>query len=65
MSAPYVLAELSANHAGSLTRAMELVDAAAAAGASAIKLQTWSPGTNEHRPGVSRGTTQESTGEAQ
>lgn len=35
------VAELSANHLGSLDRALELVDAAAEAGATAFKLQTW------------------------
>jgi len=39
-----VVAELSANHLGSLANALELVDAAAAAGAHAVKLQTWCPG---------------------
>ena len=36
-----VVAELSANHRGSLAGALELVDAAAGAGAHAVKLQTW------------------------
>lgn len=36
------MSELSANHLGSFDRAMQLVEAAAQAGADAIKLQTWS-----------------------
>lgn len=42
---PFIVAELSANHLGSFTRAMEIVDAAAAAGADAVKVQTWKQGT--------------------
>ncbi len=41
----YVIAELSANHGQSLARALELVDAAAATGADAIKIQTFTPDT--------------------
>lgn len=41
----FFLAELSGNHNGSLLRALEIVDAAAEAGASAIKLQTFRPDT--------------------
>lgn len=38
-----IVAELSANHNGSLERALAIVDAVKAAGAHAVKLQTWSP----------------------
>jgi len=38
---PYIIAELSANHNGSLDRALQMIDVAAETGASALKIQTY------------------------
>jgi pseudaminic acid synthase len=42
---PYIIAEMSANHNGSIDNALRIIDAAHKAGADAVKLQTYRPDT--------------------
>jgi pseudaminic acid synthase len=43
--APYIIAELSANHNGDISRAFRIMEEAKKAGANALKLQTYTPDT--------------------
>ena len=38
---PFIIAEMSANHGGSLNKALKIIDMAADSGASAVKIQTY------------------------
>ena len=42
---PFIIAEMSGNHNQSLARALEIVEAAAKAGAHGFKIQTYTPDT--------------------
>ena len=42
---PYIIAEVSANHNGKIENAISLIDMAKKAGASAVKLQSYTPDT--------------------
>ncbi len=42
---PYIIAEMSANHNGDINAALKIIENAATAGASAVKIQTYRPDT--------------------
>jgi len=44
-AAPYIIAEISANHNGKIENAFKIIDMAKSAGAHAIKMQTYTPDT--------------------
>ena len=44
-TAPYIIAEMSANHNGKIENAFKIIDMAQRAGANAIKMQTYTPDT--------------------
>ena len=44
-NSPFVIAEISANHNGSLERALQTIKAAKSCGVHAVKIQTYTPDT--------------------
>ena len=51
MSMPYIIAEIGVNHDGCLTRAIELIESAHAAGADCVKMQSFA---HLDEPGIER-----------
>lgn len=43
MKRPEIIGEISANHGGSIAKAIDLIESAAIAGADAVKIQLWTP----------------------
>ena len=42
---PYIIAEMSANHNGDISKAFEIIQKAKECGADAVKIQTYTPDT--------------------
>jgi sialic acid synthase SpsE len=51
---PYIIAELSCNHGGSIDKARLLIDTAKAVGADAVKLQTYKPSDLTNDPALTK-----------
>lgn len=52
MTRPMIVCEVSCNHLGRYSRALDLVQVAADVGADAVKFQTWTPGLMVVNPGA-------------